>query len=108
MRVENPLPWFKDEFRRENLEARQRRADRRAKQFERPVLYAAFVAVFWAASIWLFEGRETDLASLVSLATASVVFGLGMLWWARRWNAKERPASGSAASEAPGSGGDNL
>jgi hypothetical protein len=59
-------------------------------------VYAAFVAVFWATSIWLFEGRQTDRASIVSLAVAAVVFGLFMSWWARRWNAKQRAKSGSA------------
>jgi hypothetical protein len=97
MRVENPLTWFRNEFRRENLEARERRADRRSKSFEHPVSYAAFLTVFLASSMWLVEGRPTDFVSLWGLAVAAMVFGLGMSWWARRWNRKQRNANAQNA-----------
>jgi hypothetical protein len=100
MRVENPLTWFRDELRRENLEARERRADRRSKSFERPVLYAAFLTAFWGSSMWLVDGRPTDFASLLGLAVAAAVFALGMLWWARRWNRKQRAANAQSAGSA--------
>jgi hypothetical protein len=104
MRVVNLLTWFRDEFRRENLEARERRADRSSKQVERPVLYAAFVAVFWGSGMWLLDGRQTDFGSLLGLALGSLLFGLGNLWWTRRWNRKQRTANGSASSEVPAQG----
>ncbi len=93
MRVENVLTWFRDEFRRENLEVRERRVERRSKQLEHPVVYAAFVAGFWAISMWLFDGRPTDLASLPALAVASALFGLDTLWWSRRWSRKQHARS---------------
>jgi hypothetical protein len=90
VRVENPITWFKDEFRRENLEARERRARRSSKQLEHPVLYAAGLAVFFGTWVWLLQGRDSDVGWLVILAVASVFYGLSMLWWARRWNRKHR------------------
>jgi hypothetical protein len=97
VRVDNPITWFRDEFRRENAEARERRTERRSMPFEHPVLYAAFLTVFWGSSMWLVDGRPTDFASLLGLAVAAAVFGLGMLWWARRWNRKQRNANAQSA-----------
>lgn len=98
MRLENPITWFRDELRRENLEARERRAQRNSKLFEHPVLYGGGLAVFWGAVMWLSSGRDTDVAGLVILAVASVFYGLSMLLWARRWNRRQRTSNAQGAS----------
>jgi hypothetical protein len=97
VRVENPITWFRDEFRRENLEARERRAVRSSKHLEHPVLYAAVLAGFWGTLVWVLEGRDTDVGWLVILVVISAFYGVAMLWWARRWNHKQRRASAQSA-----------
>jgi hypothetical protein len=54
--------------------------------------------------MWLLDGRQTDVGSLLGLAVGSLLFGLGNLWWTRRWNRKQRTANGSASSEVPAQG----
>jgi len=98
VRVENPITWFKAEFRRENLEVRERRAARDSELLVHPVRYAAGLAVFWGAVMWLATGHDTDVGWLVILAVASVFYGLGMLWWTRRWNRRQRASNAQAAS----------
>ena len=98
VRVENPITWFRAEFRRENLEARERRAKWGAKQLEHPVLSTAIAAVVWGTIVWLVSGRETDLSSLLGLAVASVFFGSSMLLWVRRWNRKHGTSNAQGAS----------
>jgi hypothetical protein len=98
VRVENPITWFRDEFRRENLEARERRAARNSKLLAHPVRYAAGMTVFYGSLMWLALGRDTDVAGLVILAVASLFYGLSMLWWARRWNRKFRTVKTQGAA----------
>jgi hypothetical protein len=98
MRFENPITWFRDEFRRENHEARERRAARSSKLLAHPVLYAAGMTVFWGTLMWLALGRDTDVAWLVILAIASVFYGLSMFWWARRSNRKQRTVNAQGAA----------
>jgi len=98
MRVENPIAWFSNEFRRENQEARARRAERRSKPIDNPVVFVVFTTVFLAVWMWLSDGRPTDLVSLSGLAVASIVSGLVMLWLTRRWNRKHRSANSGRAA----------
>jgi hypothetical protein len=48
--------------------------------------------------MWLVDGRHTDLGSLLGLAVGAVVFGLGMLWWTRRWTRRQRTSNAQGAS----------
>ena len=84
MRLVNPWAWFTSEMRREQLDARDRRAKRRAKALDHPFRFVVFAAVFWGGFMWVAVWRTVDVEFLIVLAVISLWFGFSMLRQAQR------------------------
>src|SRR5437660_399380 len=75
--------WFKNEWRRENIESRDRLARRGDKLAGHPFRSIALAAIGWGCLMWLTIWRTTDPGALVGCAIASIGFGATMYWLAQ-------------------------